>query len=541
MSRFKQNLRRFAATWVKRLRRLAHTAAASSYAARMKFAFERNQFERVARLGDRASRFDSLPAVERLRALAASRMGDTTKALECGMRAAVKAPKSLTIRGDLIGFIGRVLDTDARWRPVVSPRISPPLPATPPTVLYVAKESMPWQNNGYCTRSHETLLAIRSTAYAPTAVTLPGYPEHATASSSMVEEIEYRHLLPGSATVLNLPFDTYLQLATDLFAQQMRDIRPSIIHVGSGHRGYETALVGRALSDWAQVPWIYEVRSFFETTWTSNTRYMESSEYFHRRLASETRAMHDADLVMTLSGPMRDVIIDVHGVDPERVVQLPNAVDLRRFKVRARDEKLRTSLGLAGCFVLGYVSNLDHFREGQEVLLRGVAELRKRGINAAALLVGDGRRRAELEKLAQQLGLAKYAVFTGNVPFDAVADYYAQIDLFVVPRVDERAGRLVSPMKPFEAMAMGVPILVSDLPALVEIADEGRCAVFRHEDSSHMADIAEQLFKDPDARAQMIERAQRWVETERTWSANARTLEAAYAQATENFHARKGL
>ena len=88
---------------------------------------------------------------------------------------------------------------------------------------------------------------------------------------------------------------------------------------------------------------------------------------------------------------------------------------------------------------------------------------------------------------------------------------------------------------------MGVPILVSDLPALVEIADEGRCAVFRHEDSSHMADIAEQLFKDPDARAQMIERAQRWVETERTWSANARTLEAAYAQATENFHARKGL
>lgn len=521
-------------------RRLLHTLGSGAYAVRMAGAYKRNRFERVAGIGDRAAdRFDPLASTEALRSRAAMQMGQVVNALEYATRGAMASPKSLSARGNLLGLAGRVLETDARWRPVVPPSLPAPSEINESTVLYVAKESMPWQNNGYCTRSHETLLAIAKSGHTPIAVTMPGYPEKASAASSNVEGIEYRHLLPGSASVVKLPYDNYLQLSTQLFAAQMQSIRPGILHVGSGHRGYETALMGAALAHWAGIPWIYEVRSFFETTWTANERYMESSEYFERRLRSETRAMKQADLVITLSGPMRDVIIDVHGIDPERVVQLPNAVDLTRFEARERDTHLRAQLGLDGCFVLGYVSNLDHFREGQEVLLKGVALLRKRGVNAAALLVGDGRRRNELEGLARKLGLGNHAVFTGNVPFDDVDDYYAQIDLFVVPRVNERAGRLVSPMKPFEAMAMGVPIMVSDLPALLEIADDGRCAVFRHEDPANLAEVAAALHANPGAREELVSRARAWVTTERTWDANANVLAAAYAQARANFRARQ--
>ena len=46
--------------------------------------------------------------------------------------------------------------------------------------------------------------------------------------------------------------------------------RPAIIHASSGFRGYETALVGMALRDHLRIPLVYEVRSFFESTWTAD-------------------------------------------------------------------------------------------------------------------------------------------------------------------------------------------------------------------------------------------------------------------------------
>lgn len=522
-----------------------HLLGNSFYALFMARGYKSGKYARVVKLGKAANhRFDPMTSVEGLRAKAHMQMGEVVDALHHSSIAAATTPKSIRRRGDMLGLLGRVTETDPRWRPVVNPAYAVPTPTVGadgrPTVLYLAKESMPWQNNGYCTRSHETLLAIDQAGYTPVAVTMPGYPPKNTDTSSVVEGVEYRHLLPGSRSVLGMPYHSYLELATQLYAVEMQRMRPSLLHVGSGHRGYEAALIGAALARWAGVPWIYEVRSFFETTWTANEKYMEDSPYFERRLRSETRAMHEADLIITLSGPMRDVIINTHGIDPAKVIMLPNAVDLTRFVEHPRDEELRDKLGLRGKFVLGYVSNLDHFREGQEVLLRGVAALRKKGVDAAALLVGDGRRRKELETLARKLNLGPNAVFTGNVPFDEVDGYYSQIDLFVVPRVNERAGRLVSPMKPFEAMAMGVPIIVSDLPALVEIAADDRCGVFKHEDPTDLARLAYELYKNPDARTQMVARCRDWVATERTWAANAQTLANAYALAHENFKRRKG-
>ncbi len=61
---------------------------------------------------------------------------------------------------------------------------------------------------------------------------------------------------------------------------------------------------------------------------------------------------------------------------------------------------------------------------------------------------------------------------------------YALLDAFVVPRRDERAARLVTPLKPFEAMAMARPLIVADLPALTEIAPDGeRSLAYRPEDA----------------------------------------------------------
>jgi glycosyltransferase involved in cell wall biosynthesis len=548
LARLRRTVKRQVRAVPRRSRKAARMAITyAETAAAVRRDHEKRHEDALRLLQDAARRSPTDMRVARLRAQVLARTGRMAEALGEASRLAIE---SGTARNQVLQrtLQGRWIETHAAWQPVV-----PTVPvgggrgfeAVPGRVLYLAKESMPHRNNGYCTRTHETLLAVRASGRDPVAVTLPGFPAaddvNPVPRTSMVDEIEYHHVLPGAANLLgSVTWEEYVQLTTTTFAREVLRVRPEVLHAGSGHRGYDLAVVGQALAGWADLPWIYEVRSFFETTWTADERYAEQAEYYHRRYAAESRAMQAADAVVTLSGPMRDEIVNGHGIEPEKVFVIPNAVDLERFQVAPRDPALRTRLGLDGTFVLGYISNLDHFREGQEVLLEAAALMRGQGLPVSVLLVGEGRREQELRERARSLGLGRHAVFAGSVPFDEVPAWYSQIDLFVVPRVPERAGRMVSPMKPFEAMAMEVPVLVSDLPALVEIAGDGeqRAFVFTAGDARSLATRVCALIGAPEELTKRTEAAGEWVRAERTWAGNGTAFDRVYAFAQERHAAR---
>ena len=71
------------------------------------------------------------------------------------------------------------------------------------------------------------------------------------------------------------------------------------------------------------------------------------------------------------------------------------------------------------------------------------------------------------------------AILTGRVPHDDIEGYYRLIDMFVVPRTNDRGSRLVTPLKPYEAMAMARPIVVSAWPSLQRWSVTGRPADLR--------------------------------------------------------------
>jgi glycosyltransferase involved in cell wall biosynthesis len=240
--------------------------------------------------------------------------------------------------------------------------------------------------------------------------------------------------------------------------------------------------------------------------------------------------MAEADAVVTLSESMRAEIIG-RGIPAEKVAVVPNGVDTDIFRARQRPSNLVDRFGLADRFVFGYVSNLDHPREGHELLIHAAIALRRRGVKATALIVGDGYRRSELERAARRLDAGDAVIFTGRVPHQEVLDYYALLDVFVVPRVDERAARLVTPLKPLEAMAAGVPLVTSDLMALREITGDGeRGRHFPAGDGAGLADVLARLEADPAQRAAMAVAARLWVLAERQWSANGRRYADIYAR-----------
>jgi len=161
------------------------------------------------------------------------------------------------------------------------------------------------------------------------------------------------------------------------------------------------------------------------------------SDFYQLSRAAETRCMMAADLVVTLGEVMREEIV-ARGVDPGKVIVVPNAVSAEFLEPLPDGAPLRESLGIQpGELVVGVVSNLVGY-EGIGTLLEAAAELRRRKLPVRPLIVGDGTERAALERLAGQLGLTGAAIFTGRVPMSEVRRYHAASTCSPCP--DQRPG-----------------------------------------------------------------------------------------------------
>lgn len=501
--------------------RLAELTAAGRHEEGL--ALARAEFERTSPQGDPD------PTLLRQIQMTASAAGALSLHLEVLRRRIECSPDDRALRGYLRTAEGRWKESEPGWLPTIDPTVLADLPA--PTerepgsrkVLHLLKIGMPQRQSGYSMRSMYTLTGQARAGLDPVAVTALDFPRtigiEDAPDEDVVGGVRYRHLFRETIPKKE-PWDAYLDAYATALAPVVAEEAPDLIHVHSGHRGTEAALVALSVGRALDVPVVYEVRGFFEALWTKDTAWAERAEVYDRRRSAEAHCLREAAAVVTLSESMKEDIV-ARDVDPEHVHVVPNGVDPTAFVPVARDAELTTELGLGDCFVFGYVSNLDHHREGQELLIDAALELRSRGVEATALIVGDGQRRELLEQHASRREAGDAVHFTGRIPHDLVGAYYAQLDVFVIPRVDERAARLVTPLKPYEAMALGIPLVVSDLPALREITGDGaRGETFTTGDSASLADVLERLASSPERREQLREDARRWVLENRTWAHN---------------------
>jgi glycosyltransferase involved in cell wall biosynthesis len=218
------------------------------------------------------------------------------------------------------------------------------------------------------------------------------------------------------------------------------------------------------------------------------------------------------------------------GIDPGKISLLPNGVEAEAFSPMEKDAALRSRYGLEPSdFVLVYCGSLTLY-EGLDDLIEAVVLLCEGGIAARLLIVGDGPARLELESLAERRRLADAVSFVGSVDPADVRPYWSLADAVALPRKPLKVCEIVSPLKPFEAMAMGKPVVLSDLPVLAEIVKDGETGRLCEPASpQHLASILEELARDPALRARLGAAGREWVLAHRTWGANVSGVEATFA------------
>jgi glycosyltransferase involved in cell wall biosynthesis len=393
-------------------------------------------------------------------------------------------------------------------------------------VLHIVTDALPTTNAGYTVRTHQIAIAQQAAGLDPHVVTSAGFPVtkgSADARREMqLDDIPYHRLLPYA---IKQRADTAADQGLAMAARLVERLRPAVLHAASNHANARVAL---ALRETHGLPVVYEVRGFWEETWLSRHAGAQRSDFYRRSRDSENRCMREADLVVTLGEVMRGEIV-ARGVPAGNVTVVPNAVSDEFLQPLPDGGPLRAELGIeAGEYVVGLVSSLVAY-EGIDTLLQASAALRDRGVPVRPLLVGDGPERKALERQAIELGVP--AIFTGRVPMAAVRNYHAILDIFVVPRTNDRVCQLVTPLKPVEAMASGLCVVTSEVKALTEIIKhEVTGALTIPQDPVSLAGTLEYLLYSPDIRKKLGENAREWVTGDRTWARNAERYRDAYAR-----------
>lgn len=452
------------------------------------------------------------------RARAAWRAGDLTAAVAAAREAGAT----------------RLAERYAAERATLTPRFA--LPASPaprraaapgdpgaPRALHLLTNSLPHTQSGYALRSHAVLRAQAAAGVDVLAATRLGYPVSVgrvlARGTDVVDGVRYARLLPARmpATVTDRAART-----VDLLRPLARAAGTTVVHTTTP---YGNGQVARALAEDLGVPWVYEVRGLLEQTWVAGRpgpaarSRAEASERFALLRAQEAAVAAAADHVVTLSGTLRADLV-ARGVPADRVTLVPNAVDERLMTLPDSGPRAaRAALGLPeDGFWVGTVSSLVGY-EGLDTLIDAVALLRARGVDARGCLVGDGVARPELERRAADAGVADAVLFPGRVPAADAPRWHRALDVFAVPRADVEVCRQVTPLKPVEAMALGRPVVASDLPALAEVLADGAGRLVPAGDAGALADALDEVREDGAARDGLVA-AGREVAAGRTWARN---------------------
>lgn len=383
-------------------------------------------------------------------------------------------------------------------------------------VLHVVTNALPQVQAGYTLRTHRVVMAQRELGLAPSVVTRLGFPVaqgHPAGHDDVVDGMRYHHLLPAWA-----PRDgraAYARMLTSYARQE----RPRLIHAATDfHNGQAAIDAGRSLG----LPVVYEVRGFLEDSWATRhggAAAMSSDRYALAR-ARETEVMLAADAVITLGTSMADEIRS-RGVGGVHVV--PNGVDESYLSPTRDARAMREFLGLPECDLwVGAITTLYSF-EGLDTLIGAVRRARQGGADIRLAVVGSGPDEPRLRDLARGDAGVR---FVGQVPHDRVIDWYDAVDCVAIPRRDARVTRLVTPLKPVEALARGRAVIVSDLPALLE-ATGGHAITVPPDDEAALEAALTSLPVDhpaPSAHA-----GREWVRGERTWNGVCAAYLDAYA------------
>ena len=207
------------------------------------------------------------------------------------------------------------------------------------------------------------------------------------------------------------------------------------------------------------------VRGHVLSVWGSDVYDFPRKSFLHRIMLSY--ALDHAKVIFSTSEAMAE---ETRKYTQRPMEVTPFGVDMNLFHPGKRTRPRRDP----SAFVIGTVKGLSD-KYGIADLLRAAAIVRqKTRIPLQVRIAGRGPKEAEYKALAQELGISDRVTWLGFIPQEQAAREWADMDAAVIPSTLESESFGVSAV---EAQACGTPVIVTEIPGLLESTDPGRSSL----------------------------------------------------------------
>ena len=243
-----------------------------------------------------------------------------------------------------------------------------------------------------------------------------------------------------------------------------------------------------------------------------------------KKLAKEI--LLNAEKVVCISSYMKRKLIDI-GIEKGRVVMVMPGIDTKEFFPGKPAQEIveRTSHG-KNKIVLTVARLVD--RKGIDYAINAFSLVKKEIPDSKMVIVGDGPERANLEKIARDLGLENDVVFAGKMVGHELVNYYNASDVFVLPStVNEKEFKSEGFGVVFlEAAACGKPVIGTRTAGIVDAVEENVTGILvEQRNTGQLADAMIKILSDKNLAQKLGQNGRDRAVREFDWSIVARNFE----------------
>ena len=271
-------------------------------------------------------------------------------------------------------------------------------------------------------------------------------------------------------SVIKIPHLDYISLVLSRkkeIGRQIREFNPDVI---VGFQILSAYLAMRAAKK-NHIPFIYYWTDAYHTQIPFKV-YQPIGEYIEKKI------LKNADRVIVINDKLKDFVVE-RGSDPERTYVEKAGVDFERFNPEINGSEIREKYGIEKVdFVLFFVGWLYHFAGLKEIAI-GLSRIKDEKPKIKLLIVGDGDASDDLQRIRDEYQLNNHVILAGKQPYEKIPAFIASSDICMLPAYPaEKIMQDIVPIKLYEYMACGKPVIATKLPGVMKEFGENHGVIY---------------------------------------------------------------
>jgi glycosyltransferase involved in cell wall biosynthesis len=267
------------------------------------------------------------------------------------------------------------------------------------------------------------------------------------------EEASIDVVRPG---LIKIPVLNYISWAWTSWREinrQIKEFKPDVI-VGFGL--INTYIAARAAKK-HNIPFVYYLIDVLYTLIPE-----KSLQFIGKQV--KKGIIKNSDKVITINKKLSEFAVGL-GADEDNTPVIDAGIDLERFDPKIDGSVIRKEYGIKDdellLFFMGWIYHFAGVKEVAEEMGKGNYE------NIKLMIVGDGDAYFDLEEIREKYDLHEKLILTGKQPYNRIPEFIAAADVCILPAYpDEIIMQDIVPIKVYEYMAMGKPVLTTNLPGI---------------------------------------------------------------------------